>query len=138
MYGMEGEKLDHREESKLSRTEVTTIGRLRNGHHPELKYWWHKIGCVVDTICRKCRVGEETAEHVVYDCSRIHNQPHEPTPPDTLAKDPQKAIGEVDLHPRSTRCLTATNHHHHLIYPSNFLAPHPPICHLNHPNFNNK
>ena len=49
--GMKGKNLDSREKSKLSRKEQTTIGRLRSGHHPEHKYWLHKIGCAVDTIC---------------------------------------------------------------------------------------
>ena len=38
VYGMKGEKLDHREESKLSRKGQTTMGHLRSGHHPELKH----------------------------------------------------------------------------------------------------
>ena len=79
--------------------------RLISGHHPEFKYWLHNIGRAVDTICRKCGVREETAEHVMHDCSSIHRPPHQPTPPDTLARDPLKGsenIGEVDLRPRST------------------------------------
>ena len=51
-----------------------------------------KWGCAVDTICRKCGIWKETAEHVVYDCPTIHHPPHEPTPPDTLTKDPNKVL----------------------------------------------
>ena len=90
VFGMKCEKLERRVESKLLRKEQTTMGRLRSGHHPEFKYWQHKVGGTEDTICGKCRFGEETAEHVVYDCPRIHHPPHEPTPPVTLAKDPKK------------------------------------------------
>ena len=39
VYGAKGEKLDHRDESKLSRKEQTTMGRLISGHHLNLKYW---------------------------------------------------------------------------------------------------
>ena len=92
VYGMEGEKRNRREESKLSRKEQTTMGRLSSGHHPELKHLQHKIGRAVDSICRKCGIEEKTAEHVVYECPSIHHPPHEPTPPDTLAKDPQKVL----------------------------------------------
>ena len=92
MYGMKGEKLDRREESQLSRKEQTTMGRLRNGHHPEVKYCLHKIGRAVDTICRKYGIGEVTAEHAVYDCPRFYHPQHEPTPPDTLVKDPHKVL----------------------------------------------
>ena len=38
------------------------MGQLRRDHHPDLKYWQHKVGRTVDTICSKCEVGEETAE----------------------------------------------------------------------------
>ena len=106
------------------------MGRLRSGHHPELKYWLHKIGRAVDTICRKCGIGEETAELVVFDCPGVNHPLDDPTPPDTLAKNPQKKIanaGEVYLRPRPTRCLTA-GYRHHLIYPSNLSPPtHSPI-----------
>ena len=44
-----------------------TIGRLRSGHHPDLKYWLHKIQRAVDAISIKCGVGEEKTEHVVHD-----------------------------------------------------------------------
>ena len=89
MYGMKGEKLDRRVESKLLGKVQTMMCRLTSGNHPEVKYWLYKVGRAVDTICRKCGIREETAEHVVYDWHRIHHPPHEPTPPDTLAKDPQ-------------------------------------------------
>ena len=92
VYGAKGEKLDRREESKMSRKEQMTMGRLRSGNNADLMYWLHIIGCAVDNICRKCGVGVETAKHVVYDYPRIHHPPHEPTPPDTLVKDPKKVV----------------------------------------------
>ena len=104
---------------------------LRSGDHPELKYWLHKIELTLDTIYRKCGLGEETAEHVVHDCPRIHHPPNEPTPADTLAKDSEN-MGEVDLCPRFTWCLTARNHHH-LIYPSRSSPlPTPPFHLIRH------
>ena len=60
VYGMKGEKLNRREESKLSRKEQTMTDRLTSGHHSELRYWQHKIGRTVDTICRKCGVGGDS------------------------------------------------------------------------------
>ena len=92
-------------------------------------YWLHKIGRTAYTICINCGVGEETGEHVVYDCPWIHHTPCEPTPPDTSERSTNgfAHIGEAVLCPRSTRCLIARNHHH-LIYPSSLLQPHPPIC----------
>ena len=73
MHCMKREKIDRREESTLSRKEQMTMGRLRCGHHRELKNWLHKIGRAVDTVSGKCRIGEETAEHVVYDYPIIHH-----------------------------------------------------------------
>ena len=65
VYAMKGEKLDRREESKLSWKEQTTRDCLRSGQHLKLKYWLYKIVRAVDSICRKCGIGEDTAEHVV-------------------------------------------------------------------------
>ena len=73
LYGANGEKLDRRKESKLYKKEQMTMGRLRSGHHSDLKCWLHKIWRAVDTIYRKCGVGKGTAENVVYDCSRINH-----------------------------------------------------------------
>ena len=52
IYGDRGEKLDWKVENPLSRSEQVTLGRLRSGHHPDLKYWLFKIGRVPDIICR--------------------------------------------------------------------------------------
>ena len=93
MYSKEEEKLDRREEPKLLRREQMMMGHLRSGLDPELKYWLLKVGRSIDTIWRKCVVVEETAEHVMHDCPRIHHHElHEPTPPDTPAKDPLKVL----------------------------------------------
>ena len=58
LVSMKGETLDRIEELKLSRKEQTTMGLLRSGHNPELKYWLYKIGRAVDTVCWKCGIGE--------------------------------------------------------------------------------
>ena len=86
---MKAENLDRREETKLLGKEQITMGRLRSGHHPELKNCLHKIWRTVDIVCRKCGIREVTAEHVVFECPIIHHRPDEPTPPDTPAKDPK-------------------------------------------------
>ena len=92
VFGAKGEKLDSIEESKLQRKEQMAMGRLRSVLDPDRMYWLHKVGLEVGVIYKKCEVGKETAEHVVYDCPRIRHPPHEPTPPDTLANDPQKVV----------------------------------------------
>ena len=82
------------------------MGHLRSGLHPGLTYWLHKIVCAVDTICRKCRVGKETAKHV-YDCPLVHHLPHEPATPDTSERSTKGSanMGKVYLRPRPT-CLS--------------------------------
>ena len=91
VYGDHGEKINRLAERDLSRKDQTTLSRLRSGHHPDLKYWLAKIHRAADTLCRKCGLFDETAEHVVYECPSIHNLLNEPTP-DTLAKDPRLAL----------------------------------------------
>ena len=88
---MKSEKLDRIDESKLSTKEQRTMGRQRNCHQPELKYWWKNRARSRHHL-QRMRIGEETAEHVVHDCPRIHQSPHEPTPRDTLAKDLKKVL----------------------------------------------
>ena len=66
--------------------------RFRSGHHPELKYWLAKINRAVDTICRKCGLGDETAEHAIYKCPRIHRPPAEPPPSDTMELNPKLTL----------------------------------------------
>ena len=85
IYGDRGWKVNRKEEGQLERRDQVILGRLRSGHHPELKYWLAKINRAVDTICRKCGLGDETAEHAIYKCPRIHRPPAEPPPPDTMA-----------------------------------------------------
>ena len=70
--GERGEKVNQLLEKELTRKEQVTLNRLRCGHHMDLKYWLFKIGRVPDLICRKCGLGEETIEHVITECPRIH------------------------------------------------------------------
>ena len=106
------------------------------------------IGHAVDTICRKCRVGEETAEHMVHGCLRIHNPPHEPTPPDTLVKDLQKVqriwekrnsipdlpdLTQPILLVHSLYPQTASWRHHPLHPMHHHRLPHPNICNTQPP-----
>ena len=58
VYCMKGKTFDRGVDSMLSGKEQTKMGRRRSGHHPELKYWMHKIRHAVGTICRICRIGE--------------------------------------------------------------------------------
>ena len=89
IYGDRGSKVNRKEEGQLGRRDQVTLGRLRSGHHPELKYWLAKINRAVDTICRKCGLGDETAEHAIYKCPRIHRPPAEPSSSDTMALNPK-------------------------------------------------
>ena len=44
IYGEGGEKVNRKLESlQLSRKDQVSISILRSGHHPDLKYWLHKI-----------------------------------------------------------------------------------------------
>ena len=61
------------------RTKSPSISRLKSDHHPDQKYWLHKIGRVLDTVCRKCGMGKETVEHTMGECPRFH-QPSYPNP----------------------------------------------------------
>ena len=92
IYGDKGSKVNRKEEGQLGRRDQVTLGRLQSGHHPELKYWLAKINRAVDTICRKCGLGDETAEHVIYKCPCIHRPPAEPPPPDTMALSPKLTL----------------------------------------------
>ena len=85
-------KVNRKEEDQLGRRDQVTLGRLRSGHHPELKYWLAKINRAVDTICRKCGLGDETAEHTMYRCPRIYRPPAEPPPSDTMALNPKLTL----------------------------------------------
>ena len=91
IYGDRGSKVS-KKEGQLGRKDQVTLGRLRSGHHPEVKYWLAKINRAVDTICRKCGLGDETAEHVIYKCLRIHRPPAEPPSPDTMALNPKLTL----------------------------------------------
>ena len=92
IYGDRGSKVNRKKEGQLGRRDQVTLGRLRSGHHPKLKYWLAKINRAVDTICRKCGLGDETAEHAIYKCPRIHRPPAEPPPPDTMASNPKLTL----------------------------------------------
>ena len=44
-------------EGPLSRKDRVSVGRLRSGHHPDLKNPLHKIGRALDTVCQKYGMG---------------------------------------------------------------------------------
>ena len=92
IYGDRGLKVNRKKEGQLGRRDQVTLARLRSNHHPELKYWLAKINREVDTICRKCGLGDKTAEHAIYKCSRIHRPPAEPPPLYTMALIPKLTL----------------------------------------------
>ena len=92
IYGDRESKANRKKEDPLGRRDQVTSGRLRFGHHMELKYWLAKINRAVDTICRKCVLGDETAEYTIYKCPRIHRPPAEPPLPNTMALNPKLTL----------------------------------------------
>ena len=92
IYGDRGSKVNRKEEGQLGRRNQVTLGRFRSGHHLELKYWLAKIKRAVDTIFRKCGLGDESAEHIMLKCSRIHRPPAEPPLPDTMTLNPKLTL----------------------------------------------
>ena len=92
IYGHRGSKVNRKEEGQLGRRDQMTLGRFPAGHHPELKYWLAKINRAVDTICRKCGLGDKTAAHAIYKFSRIHRPPAEPPLSDTMALNPKLTL----------------------------------------------
>ncbi|CAI9721514.1 RNA-directed DNA polymerase from transposon X-element [Octopus vulgaris] len=93
VYGERGEKLNRIEERQLTRQEQVTLSRLRGGHYPDLRSWQHKIGRIEDPICRNCKMGEETGEHVLLECPVIHPSIHSQlTDPEAIAKEPRLAL----------------------------------------------
>ena len=74
IYSIRGEKVNNKLEILLlSRKDHVSISIPRSGHHPDLKYWLNEIGRALDTVCRKCGMGEDTVEHVMREFSRIHH-----------------------------------------------------------------
>ena len=71
IYGSHGETINRPEEGQLDRKDQVTLSHLRCGHHPDLKYWLHKIQRAPDDICRKCGTGPETTEHILRECPRL-------------------------------------------------------------------
>ena len=92
VYGERGETINRTLERDLNRKEQVTYGRLRSGHHPELKYLFFKINRAVDTSCRKSGIGEETADYIMTDCPRIHGPPARPISPNVFTSDPGLAL----------------------------------------------
>ena len=87
------EKVNHKLESlQLSRKEQVSISGLRSGHHPDLKYCLHKICRALDTVCRKCSMVEETVEHVMGECPRIHHPTAQLNELYLIATNPIKAL----------------------------------------------
>ena len=92
IYGDKGSKVKRKEEGQLGRRNQVTLRFFRSSHHSELKYWLAKINRAVDTITRKCGLGDETAEQAIYKCPRIHRPPAEPPPPNTMALNPKLTL----------------------------------------------
>ena len=92
IYVDRGSKVNRTKEGQLGRRDQGTLGRLRSGHLPELKYWLAKIIRAVDTICGKYGLGDETADHAIYKCPRIHRPTAEPPLPDTMVLNPKLSL----------------------------------------------
>ena len=59
--------------------------RLRSGHHPDLRYWRHKLGLEDSDKCRLCDMDIETGHHVICECPALqHYRP--------VAEDPHNII----------------------------------------------
>ena len=82
IYVKRGEKVKHKLESlQLLMTDQVPVSRLWGGHHPDLKYLFHKIGRVLDTVRRKCGMVEEIVEHIMGGVLESTNlQPNYPYP----------------------------------------------------------
>ena len=77
--------------------DLVSISRLRSGHHPDLKYWLHKIGRVLDTVCWKCGMGEETVENLMGEYPRNYNPAAQLQELYLLDTNPHKAMELVEL-----------------------------------------
>ena len=80
VYGTNRELFGGRAEGSLPRRDQVTMSRLRSGHHPNLRYWTHKVGKDESDQCRLCNTGKETAEHVIMHCPATTPTHHEDTP----------------------------------------------------------
>ena len=86
VYGERAEKVNHKLSSQqLSRKDYVSISRLRNGHHPDLKY-------CLDTVFRKCGMGKVTVEHEMVECPRINHPTAQRTEPYLIATNHNKAL----------------------------------------------
>ena len=90
-----GEKFSHKMDClQLSRKDQVSISRLRCGHHLDLKYWLHKIGRALNTVCRKFCMGEETVEHAMVDETVEHAMEEETVEHAMGEETVEQAIGE--------------------------------------------
>ena len=96
--GQKRRKVDHMLESlQLSRKDHVSISILRSGLHPDMKYWLHKIGRALDTVCWKCGMGEETVEHVMGECHRIQHTRAQLPEPYLITTTPLKPLELLEL-----------------------------------------
>ena len=64
-----------REVMKLSRQQVRILIAFLTGHC-RARYHLKKMGIGTDVICRMCGEEEETAKHILCDCSSLENRRH--------------------------------------------------------------
>ena len=89
IYGDRGSKVN-RKEDQLGRTGDFKPPSIWSPSGTQILVG--KINRAVNTICRKCGLEGETAEHAIYKCPRIHWPPAQPPSSDTIALNPKLTL----------------------------------------------
>ena len=58
----------HREDTQLSKRDMTHLRRFRSGHHPALRRWQQLINRSEEATCRICNDEDETYDHLWLRC----------------------------------------------------------------------